>query len=304
MPLYPIGFSIHDSKIVKTIPEKKRLLSPLIPGNQSTYIYNNEEDYYENYKESLFGLTTKKAGWDCMRHYEILANGCIPLFPDIQKCPTNIMTHIPKGVITSSNNLFLEMNKYSSYEKIPKELKDICNSYIEFYLKHTNEYLTNEKMAKYVLNKVGKPNVKSILYLSGSLFSDYLRCLTLTGFKQLLGSECHDYPKVHHIYTSYPIEDISLKCYGKGMSYSRILDSSLHNDDYDNTILIDIKNHKYDLIIYGSYHRGIPLWNEVNNYYKNDEIILFCGEDLHECNYNIFLEKGYHLFVREIVDNI
>jgi hypothetical protein len=304
MPLYPIGFSIHDSKIAKTIPKKTRLLAPLIPGDQSTYIYNNETDYYNNYKESIFGLTTKKAGWDCMRHYEILACGCIPLFPDLEKCPPHTMTHIPKGIIMSSNNLFVELNKYASFEEIPQELKELCNSYIQYYLQYTRDYLTNEKIAQYVLNKSGKTHVKRILYLSGNLFSDYLRCVTLTGFKQLLGTECHDYPKVPHIYNDYPIEDVPVKCYGKGMSYARILDASLHNDDYDNTILNDIKNHKYDLIIYGSYHRGIPLWNEVNQSYTSDEIILFCGEDFHKCNYEIFLQKGYHLFVRELTDHI
>ena len=28
----------------------------------------------------LFCLTFAKSGWDCMRHLEILANGCVPLF--------------------------------------------------------------------------------------------------------------------------------------------------------------------------------------------------------------------------------
>jgi hypothetical protein len=305
MPLYPISFSIHDSKIVKSVPTKTRLLSPLIPGNTSTYIYTNEEDYYQNYRESMFALTRMKAGWDCMRHYEILACGCIPLFIDLDKCPRNIMTHLPKNVMLSSNNLYIELMKYKSFEDIPHELKEICNSYIKYYLNYTRENLTNEKMATYVLNKINKPNVKRILFLSGNLFSDYLRCVTLTGFKQILGKECHDYPKVPHLYTDYNPADVPTKCYGKGMSYARILDPIMHNDEYDKTVLDDIKNHRYDLVIYGSYHRGIPLWNEVNQYYTPDEIILFCGEDLHQCNYNIFVERGHHLFVREITnDNI
>ena len=53
MPIYPIGFSIQKSKIVDSVPEKKRLLAPLIPGDISTYIYNNETDYYNSYKESI-----------------------------------------------------------------------------------------------------------------------------------------------------------------------------------------------------------------------------------------------------------
>lgn len=43
---------------------------------KNTYIFENEEEYYNDYKKSLFAITRKKGGWDCMRHYEILACGC------------------------------------------------------------------------------------------------------------------------------------------------------------------------------------------------------------------------------------
>jgi hypothetical protein len=92
-----ITFSIPEEKIVKDIPNKSKLLSSLIPGNLSTYIYNNEEDYYNEYKKSLFATTILKAGWDCMRHYEILLNGCIPYFPNIENCPKNTMKLFPKS---------------------------------------------------------------------------------------------------------------------------------------------------------------------------------------------------------------
>jgi len=42
--------------------------------------YKNEKDYYQSYQNSIFALSYKKAGWDSLRHYEILMNGCIPLF--------------------------------------------------------------------------------------------------------------------------------------------------------------------------------------------------------------------------------
>ena len=62
--LYPITFSIPQEKIVNFIHCKKKILSNLIPGNVSTYIYNNEEDYYNEYRESFFAMTIKKGGWD------------------------------------------------------------------------------------------------------------------------------------------------------------------------------------------------------------------------------------------------
>ena len=47
------------------------------------------------YQNSLFSLTYRKTGWDCLRHYEILASGSIPLFLDLEKCPEDTTT-LPK----------------------------------------------------------------------------------------------------------------------------------------------------------------------------------------------------------------
>ena len=309
MPIYPIGFSINKSKIVNEIPEKKRLLSPLIPGVNSTYIYNNETDYYNNYKESYFAVTCKKGGWDAMRHYEILACGCIPLFIDIDNCPKNTLTFLPKDIINSSNHYYDIIKKYNTFDEIRQEDKEMCNTYISYLLKNTRNFLTNEKMAQYILRTINKNNTKRILFLSGITDADYLRCTTLVGFKELFNTECHDYPKIPHIYTDYSVED-SKKCYGKGMSYTRLIDPSFRNNDYDSTIEDDIENHKYDLIIYGSYHRGMPFWNKVNAHYKIDEIVLLCGEDIHDCvnywyeekpcHFRLFLNDNYNIFVREL----
>ena len=51
MPFFPINFSIPKSKIVNNIPKKTKILSNLIPGVLSTYIYTTEEDYYNEYQQ-------------------------------------------------------------------------------------------------------------------------------------------------------------------------------------------------------------------------------------------------------------
>lgn len=140
-------------------------------------------------------------------------------------------------------------------------------------------------------------NVKKILYLSGNTEPDYLRCLTLHGFKQLDGIVCHDYPKVPHIYKTDSINYKNL--YGKGFTYSNLLDPILHDDNLDNTIIEDIRNKYYDIIIYGSYHRGMPYYSLILEIYKPDEIILLCGEDIHCCDYANYLNRGHFVFVRE-----
>ena len=165
-------------------------------------------------------------------------------------------------------------------------------------LDYTRNYLTTSKIANYILQKTNYQSVSRILYLSGDLNPDYLRCLLLHGFKELFGSNCHDYPKVPHIYKSNTINLSNL--YGKGMSYANLLEDILHDNKLDDTIEQNIKNKYYDIIIYGSYHRGIPYYDLINKIYKPDEIILLCGEDLHCCNYNQYIQKGHYVFVREL----
>ena len=226
--LYPITFSIASEKIIDYIPIKKKIISSLIPGNQRTYIYETEEEYYEEYRSSWFATTTKKGGWDCLRHYEILANGCIPYFPNFEKCPINTMALFPKDLILFGNQLYKRFTKPEGpSEEDIKDYNGLCKKLLE-YMKNN---LTTEKIAEYILKKSSLCEAKKILFLSSKLGPDYLRCLTLHGFKVLFGTECHDYPKIPHI---YKCKDINYKkLYGKRMTYTNLLDSSLHNDSYD-----------------------------------------------------------------------
>jgi hypothetical protein len=288
--LIPITFSFPEEKIINQISSKDKLLSSIIPGNSTTYIYNSEKEYYDEYKRSYFALTKKKAGWDCMRHYEIIANGCIPLFENIEQCPKNCMSLLPKDLIKQGNELYLK-----SKETLPL---DEWTKLVQLQMNYMREHLTTKKVSQYILNKSGHTNVKKILYLSGNLYSDYLRCLCLHGFKELIGSECHDYPKIPHMYKNHNVPMSNM--WGKGFTYNGLIDNELHNDDYDKTIQDDIKDKKYDIIIYGSLHRGLPLYDLCNMYYKSNEIIFLCGEDEHICNCHNLIEKGHYVFVREL----
>jgi hypothetical protein len=285
--IHPIGFSIHESLIVKEIPHKKKLLAHIIPGKLDTYIFTTSDAYNKDYQESYFAITCKKGGWDCFRHYEILANGCIPLFTDIEKIPENIMTFFPKKLIQETNQLFLQISngKIVDYD-------EICKKYISLLLDHTRTYLTTKSMAQYILTQTGILSIKNVLFLSNETSPDYLRCLTLTGFKDLLGKDCHDFLKVPHIYEDYS-DDISM-LYGKGINYTKKVDAS----KYVNILNIteNIKSHFYDVVICGSIHRGFPLKELVYEYYKPSEIIILCGEDEHECEWK---NTTSHFFLRE-----
>jgi len=295
--IHPITFSIPKEKIITEKPKKTKMVSSLIPGILSTYIYQNETDYYQEYQQSLFAITTKKAGWDCMRHYEIIANRCLPYFPNIEQCPVTTMALLPKELILQSNDLY---HRYHT-KQISDLTEEEWHTYDELVLKfidHMTTHLTTQQMAQYIIDKSQHSHAKRILYLSGCLSPDYLRCVTLHGLKEVFGTNCHDYPKVPHIYRSNSINYSGL--YGKGITYTNLLDQSLHDDVLDKTVIQDIIDKRYDLIIYGSYHRGMPLFDIIQRFYSPNQVILLCGQDAHPCNYAEWTNKGYCVFVREL----
>ena len=56
-------------------------------GAASSHVFEREADYYRDLQASRFGITTKRTGWDCLRHYEIAANGAVPCFRDLDRKP-------------------------------------------------------------------------------------------------------------------------------------------------------------------------------------------------------------------------
>lgn len=302
MGIYPITFSIPNEKIINKISTKSKFISNLIPGKKETYIYNTEKDYYEEYQKSIFAITTSKGGWDCLRHYEILANGCIPYFPNIGECPPNIMKFLPKDLINYGNNLY-EGLKNKNINQLTQSEKNKCLELSQILLEYTKNNLSTLKITEYVLNQ-SNLNPKSILFLTANSKPDYLFILILIGFKEKFGKNCHENPYIPYIYKNN--NDYS-NLYGKGFSYTNIIPPNDRDNKLDNTLLKDINSKKYDIVIYGSMHRGLPYYKEVSRVYKPNEIIMFCGEDNHDCgnkytsdDHRKFSKIGHHIFVREL----
>lgn len=282
----PINFSIPECKIVQEIPPKELDFAPLIPGAMHTYIYDEEEAYYKDYQRSYYAVTCKKAGWDCMRHYEILANGCIPYFTDLDKCDENTMYFLPRELIREAMNLegvsYLHID-HTKFDKVKYE--EILTKLLE----HTRKHLTTKAMASYILEKINYSGNGKILFLSPSTWPDYMRCLTLIGLKELYQDSVVDYPKIDHLYATY---GDTKGLYGRGMSYTK----TLTDLPIDRTNIEErIANKEFDLIIYGSVHRGTPFLELVQQTYPPEQIAYICGEDWHGCTYT----NLHNFFLRE-----
>lgn len=285
---YPISFAIPESKIVATVPTKQFAFASLIPGDLKTYIYQTEQDYYQGYQQAYFGLTWKKGGWDCMRHYEILANGCIPYFPNLENCPTRTMTKLPKQLILQAMQLpgvgynAIDFTKfdYQKYHELAQQL-----------LTYTREHLTTRKLAQYLLKTLNYSGQGKILFLAQNDAEDYLKACVLIGLKEELQDKVIDYPRVHHIYQDYA-GDLS-QSYGRGFSFTRIV------PDYpvDRTKIAQrIQAREFELIIYGYIHHGRDFYALVQRYYSPAKIAYLCGQDAHRCQYahlpNLFLRES------------
>jgi hypothetical protein len=298
--VHPISFSIPEQHVINGVPKKTKMISNIVPGKRETYIYDTEEAYFAEYRSSMFAVTSRKAGFDCLRHYEIIANGCIPYFEDIEHCPSRTMTTFPKNLIRKGNSLYSRFGQKSLDSIDPEERKE-CDQLITHFLEYTKKHLTTKALATYVFahaNVTLNHNTR-VLFLSSKMTPDYLRCLTLHGFKTLLGDRCHDYPLLPFLYKSYTGNTESL--YGKGYSYSCLLDPVLRNSALDQTVEQDIREKKYNLIVYGTYHEGLPFYDLVFENYAPSDVIMMCGEDLNHCRgCERPTEKGHHVFIREL----
>jgi hypothetical protein len=298
MKILPLWFAIPESKIVTEIPVKTHVLSSLVPFYQATYEFKFEEHYRDQYKKAVFAITHQKSGWDCMRHYEILACGTIPLFTSLHLCPPAIMQMFPKDLVIDANNALLPYINKDSIDLLAERARP----WNEKILAHTRNYCTTNALATYLLNIVLKPDVDienvSILFIYNKWTEDYQDVMLLHGLKDLLGPACEEYPRQDYLYKDFPLEKAHMM-YGRGMHYTRDLDVSYKSSSNLEEIKEKIKNHEYTFIMYGDVHSEKNLWKYVSASYAPEEIIMICGADSHMCDGVSYAKKGHYLFVRE-----
>lgn len=155
-----IAFSIPAEKVLDAPPAgKSRLFASHIVdaevaervGGSTAYAFSDEASYYRDLQSASYGITMKRAGWDCMRHYEIAANGCVPCFRDLERKPRRCAPH----GLNDENSV-----SYSSYEDLMRQLDAIDpGRYARLQagaLRWAREN-TTESRARYFLEACGMP---------------------------------------------------------------------------------------------------------------------------------------------------
>eukprot|EP00754_Rhynchopus_humris_P015467 Rhum_TRINITY_DN14441_c4_g1::Rhum_TRINITY_DN14441_c4_g1_i3::g.89275::m.89275 len=207
---WPVQFSIPSVRFANTVAWKKEGMqfAPAIPGNKNTYQnlatkWNSEEvppddAFWSDYRHSYYCVTRKKKGWDCLRHYEILATGCVPYFVDIHRLPAATMPFFPRQLVMEAMALpgvtfhdtkegsFLNRTAYTiDHNVFPKERYFKLAAQIQ---EHARRHLTSEAMAQYVLDALaaegGPKRAKKVLYIH-HCYPDFLGDSLWAGFKEL-----------------------------------------------------------------------------------------------------------------------
>jgi hypothetical protein len=128
LQLHHLGFSIPETAVVASVPLKTQLFPAHIVdeelcirvGGSASYAFADEAAYRADLGASRFGITTRRAGWDCLRHYEIAASGTIPCFRDLLRKPPRCAPH---GLIDGVNCL-----SYSSVDELLGRIKGLSPS--------------------------------------------------------------------------------------------------------------------------------------------------------------------------------
>ena len=212
-------------------------------------------------RSARFAVTRKKAGWDCMRHLEIMANGAVPYFPDFDEMPRLTMQHYPKALFHEARTFpgvyFTgDVNDPASYYVNESEFN--FDKYFDLaseILKFSREHLTTRAMALYILQVVGvqDPNALRQVLIVTHCVDAYLQDATLHGFKLVLGKRLIDVVPESHKYANHAcVEDTSPR--GERFPEYRV---SMYMDSWAAASQDNFATRR-------GYGKGFTLWNKLN----------------------------------------
>jgi hypothetical protein len=97
--ILPLAFSPKDREFPSHVVDAE-LAARL--GAQESLVFGGEAEYVADLRRSRFGITTKREGWDALRHYEIAAAGAVPCFRGLSTKPPGCA---PFGLVDGVNCL-------------------------------------------------------------------------------------------------------------------------------------------------------------------------------------------------------
>ncbi len=300
---YPIQFSIPTNRILNESVEKGHCFSYISPG-KTKYSFDSEDEYYRHYASCYFAVTMKKCGWDSLRHYEIMASGCVPYFLDLESCPKDTMFRLPKKLLMKAR----ELPGMPSYEEVVDHAKndDLGNlsfdwdkfdkdEYFELLgeLKsYTRNHLTTKALAKYFMDKLPYDLERVLVACRPHKHhtADYQRDSLMIGLMEL-GVDVCSTSDMWWLYEDADESEIR-NFWGKGFTITRNIPVEKRRTDnegkFDAVIICTSSNGGYEKLRCKKLTRG----------YDRERVIFVDGNDIGG-NHNIPQQCGY-VFRREL----
>ena len=144
----PASFSIPLEKIrpIHLEGKKQRFASHCVDpevsracGLHTSYAFASEEAYYDDLAASRFAVTTKRGGWDCLRHYEIAAAGAVPCVRQLETKPSACAPHgLQAGVNCLSYQSWTDLQaQIVALEADPTAYQQLLEASREWVHQHT-----------------------------------------------------------------------------------------------------------------------------------------------------------------------
>lgn len=286
--VFPISFS-NPRQVSLLQGRRPRFLSEVIPGE--AYTFHDEDQYLQQYRESYFGLSTKKAGWDCFRHLEIAFSGSIPLVPGIQGTPPGVMFAYPKATWAA---ILAELTAHGP--RIPSE------ELLENLATYSEKYLSSRAMATYILDVLdyqGGP----VAFVDDRLDSwvDYQSVFSLIGLASILGKSLAP-PAIPGYLSKPPSTNQSL--YGRGFGYVGALEGFIPSSIQRMTSqIVGELLDSFELVIFGHFFRDFPTSGLGRKQgWDRTKVVGILGDDypLSRGNIRKLASTGGRFFVREL----
>jgi hypothetical protein len=230
----PYHDDVQNSKVMPVF-EKIFGFSRMRPQSLSSskrYGINEEHIMQFELKLSFYGLTSRRWGWDCLRHYELLGLGVVPFFVDLPLAPLYSMAGLPRnellsvlqrpevkhvGFVSPSTSptegpyfIFKGTNAQpggANVEFIPRNPEVIFSAMDrsnysalqQQLLGYARKYLTTRAIAASLLERIGHRNATKVLHICGHNRLEFLQMSLLHGLVDL-GIDVTSFPIIQGHY--------------------------------------------------------------------------------------------------------
>lgn len=170
LKLFPISMSIPEEHIEYVpIQDKSKdfvnynfddELTELFPKTHLAELgkwqpgFKDQNEYYSDIRKSKFGITGKRAGWDCLRHYEYAAKGAILCFKNLSNKSDSCAPFE-----LNAGNCIPYLNKEDLLKKLKQktsmELEEIQENQYLWIRKYTTKQVAGRLLDQLVLSKTG-----------------------------------------------------------------------------------------------------------------------------------------------------